>query len=58
MKVKELIKLLKECDQEKEVQYSSYSEGILMGIAGVDPNGKDNIYPPYPELVLIEESKE
>ena len=28
MKVKELIKLLQECDSEKDVYYDSYSEGI------------------------------
>jgi len=40
MKVKELIQLLLKVDQEKEVVYSSYSEGIWMGISGVSDNAK------------------
>jgi len=35
MKVKELIELLKKCNQNKEVIYVSYSEMIDMSISGV-----------------------
>ena len=53
MKVKELIKLLQECDQEKEVYYSSYSEMIHMDISGVNPNDKH--YITGEDIVSIEE---
>lgn len=35
MTVKKLIELLKECNQNKEVIYVSYSEMINMSISGV-----------------------
>ena len=57
MKVKELIKLLLKCDQEKEVYYSSSSEGIAMDISGVT---KDTYFDGLvrKNVVFIEEEKE
>ena len=52
MKVKELIKLLKECNQEKEVYYNSYCEGIDMDVSGVS-EGKH--YLTKEEVVYIDE---
>lgn len=57
MKVKELIKLLKECDQEKEVYYSSSSEGIFMDISGVSKNELYQDAWCQKNVVAIEEEK-
>ena len=41
MTIKQLIKLLQKYDQDKEIEFSSYSEGINMSISGVSE--EDNI---------------
>jgi len=53
MKVKELIELLKKCDPEKEVYFSSYSEGIHFGVEGVE--SIDKHYVTGKEIVSITE---
>ena len=44
MKVKEIIKLLKECDQEKEVLFNSYGDHVDI-----------NLFKEYSDVILIEE---
>jgi hypothetical protein len=53
MTVKELIKLLLECDQNKEVYFSSSSEMIHMDISGVLKEDKHFIT--KKDIVSIEE---
>ena len=53
MKVKKLIELLKQCNQEKEVYFDSYSEGILFDITNI--NKEDIHYLTKEEIVTIKE---